>query len=128
MLSLLWRLVEVQRWTSLTYPRQRQRLQVHKPRRMMSCKAAGCEKFQKGWLLPPMDTKSDLADFIRFEAGKRFTEEVYGGKSVFIFYPGQNCFDAANHQESLEVSDVFIKNGVVLGVEHWIDELHNVTE
>lgn len=68
---------------------------VHQPKtghtRIGSCERAGCEANLYGWRTG-VPTLSVQADYIRNKSGRRFTEEVIGGESLFTFYPGQQCF------------------------------------
>lgn len=89
----------------------------------MSCLEARCEQYERGWVTV-VDESSDLgqkqAHYIRKESGRGFTEcrseeadEHLGGEgisippgmTVFIFAPGQPCFQEHRDREVVFVHE-----------------------
>lgn len=84
--------------------------------RKATCKEANCSHYLNGWKTT-IDESTELgqrqAHYIRSGSGRGFTEQKNeSGLTEFLFEPGQDCFNSADHKVALEREPrYFIKDG-----------------
>lgn len=65
-------------------------------RRVVSCRDFGCERYERGWLTR-LDVSTGpgarVAAWVRDSSGRKFTMTQEGNEVVFLFPPGQQCFE-----------------------------------
>lgn len=103
--------------------------------RPATCRDVQCEAMEKGWTTV-VDVSTDLgrrqANYIRWRSGRHYrADEQLGGKVVFYFPPGQQCF----RQHTLPIGALFVKRGgdwravtstpVTMREVDWIDDQQN---
>ena len=90
-------------WTARTWWRQ------------ATCEEVDCGQWAEGWVTA-VDEATDLgqrqADYIRYHAGRRYTEtRTEAGWTAFQFGPGQTCFAAAEHRVPAEREPLYLVQG-----------------
>lgn len=108
--------------------------------RQASCAEVNCPDYQNGWktvLDVSIPQQASLADYITHKSGRKFKAQRDGRdtKVVFIFYPEQTCFKAADHRVPLERDPLFVvRDGDYRGYgatklfkkpEDWVDDFAN---
>lgn len=76
--------------------------------RKATCEEVRCEHHEHGWATI-VAADSPQAHYIRYDSGRKFTDELLpGGMVRFAFEAGQMCFKAADHKVRIDRPEIYL--------------------
>lgn len=110
--------------------------------RPATCAEVDCVHYLEGWA-SPINESTELgktqAWYIRNQSGRRYREDrgQAPGITLFVFEPGQQCFNSASHRMKLDRPSLYVVRGgdwrgnptgqtrMHVNADDWVDDFMN---